>query len=388
MKNTLTTLLLLTVFFTQAQVGIGVSTATMAASAALEVKSTTKGFLPPRMTAAQRNLIVSPEQGLMIYCTDCGANGEPEYYNGIAWVNLLGTAASASTATSGSATEAFSFVQNNNTSVWTTQKFDGSAWTNVAANPENNSGSRIGKIGNEYFAGFYNSNGNAYSVHAFNGSTWRSVTTSGTAPAYLYGGSLGVYNNKIYYHASNGSGYSTYSFDGTTWAVASILGTPPTGSIGGSMSSTNYIGEFNNKSYYSNSSWNGSSPSYLLYTFDGATWTNSVSPGNYNYRFIGQLGTIYYLWYYNGSGYSYATFDGTTFSDFTPTGLSSVAVAEPYNMLFLGVINNTLHVVFYDNSGGRPQYSFDGNTFTSLSIASPGNYFGGLDNFFLGGNIK
>jgi hypothetical protein len=31
----------------------------------------------------------------MIYCTNCGTNGEPEYYNGVAWVNMAGgTAAS------------------------------------------------------------------------------------------------------------------------------------------------------------------------------------------------------------------------------------------------------------------------------------------------------
>ena len=45
--------LLLAVYVTQAQVGIG--TASPAASAQLEVTSTTKGFLPPRMTTAQRD---------------------------------------------------------------------------------------------------------------------------------------------------------------------------------------------------------------------------------------------------------------------------------------------------------------------------------------------
>ena len=39
-------------------------------SAMLDVSSTTKGFLPPRMTLAQRNLIALPANGLIIYQTD------------------------------------------------------------------------------------------------------------------------------------------------------------------------------------------------------------------------------------------------------------------------------------------------------------------------------
>jgi uncharacterized protein (TIGR02145 family) len=44
-------------------------------AAMLDVKSTTRGFLPPRMTHAELNAIASPVAGLIVYCTDCGLNG-------------------------------------------------------------------------------------------------------------------------------------------------------------------------------------------------------------------------------------------------------------------------------------------------------------------------
>ena len=98
MKNTLlTTLLLIALASTssQAQVGIGVATANINPSAQLEVVSTAKGFLPPRMTAAQRNGIATPAQGLMIYCTNCTFYGETQLFNGAFWTNMVGGAASA-----------------------------------------------------------------------------------------------------------------------------------------------------------------------------------------------------------------------------------------------------------------------------------------------------
>jgi hypothetical protein len=44
--------------------GIGIGTINPAPSAQLDVTSTNKGFLPPRMTYAQRNSIVNPVAGL------------------------------------------------------------------------------------------------------------------------------------------------------------------------------------------------------------------------------------------------------------------------------------------------------------------------------------
>ena len=48
----------------------GIGTTTPDASAQLDVSSTSKGFLPPRMTESERDAISSPADGLVIYQTD------------------------------------------------------------------------------------------------------------------------------------------------------------------------------------------------------------------------------------------------------------------------------------------------------------------------------
>ena len=75
------------------QVG-NTSTNTQSASAALQIDSTTRGLLPPRMTQAQRNAIASPAAGLMVWCTDCGSAGELQVNNGTTWTNMVGGTAS------------------------------------------------------------------------------------------------------------------------------------------------------------------------------------------------------------------------------------------------------------------------------------------------------
>ena len=58
-----------------AQVGINTDSSDPNSSAMLDVKSISKGFLPPRMTFEQRNAIPNPVEGLMVYCSNCNADG-------------------------------------------------------------------------------------------------------------------------------------------------------------------------------------------------------------------------------------------------------------------------------------------------------------------------
>ena len=82
----------------------GIGTTTPGSSSLLEIKSTTKGLLIPRMTLTQRNAIATPATGLLIYQT----NSTPGfyYYSGTAWAavtpkakgwSLTGNAATDST---------------------------------------------------------------------------------------------------------------------------------------------------------------------------------------------------------------------------------------------------------------------------------------------------
>jgi len=66
---------------------VGIGTTTPNASARLDVNSTTQGLLIPTMTAAQRNAISNPAQGLLVFQTD-GIMGIC-YFNGATWVNLV-----------------------------------------------------------------------------------------------------------------------------------------------------------------------------------------------------------------------------------------------------------------------------------------------------------
>jgi hypothetical protein len=68
---------------------VGASSAA-SGSAVLEASSTTQGFLPPRLNYYQKTQITSPVAGLTIWCSNCGASGEMQVFNGGAWTNMSG----------------------------------------------------------------------------------------------------------------------------------------------------------------------------------------------------------------------------------------------------------------------------------------------------------
>jgi hypothetical protein len=55
------------------------------ATSIFDLQSTTKGFLPPRMTTTQKNAIASPATGLQVYDTTLN---RPCFYDGTTWITL------------------------------------------------------------------------------------------------------------------------------------------------------------------------------------------------------------------------------------------------------------------------------------------------------------
>jgi hypothetical protein len=64
---------------------VGIGTTTPDANAILQLNSSTKGFLPPRMTTTQKNAISTPPSGLMVYDT---TTDKLCVYNGTSWIDL------------------------------------------------------------------------------------------------------------------------------------------------------------------------------------------------------------------------------------------------------------------------------------------------------------
>ncbi|PHS09780.1 MAG: hypothetical protein COA88_04200 [Kordia sp.] len=75
----------ITLFFFQLNAQIGIGTTNPDASSILDINSTTKGVLMPRLTNTQRNAIATPANGLVIFNTD---NNQLEYNRGTSGIPI------------------------------------------------------------------------------------------------------------------------------------------------------------------------------------------------------------------------------------------------------------------------------------------------------------
>ena len=73
--------------FAHAQVGINSDGSNPDSSAVLDIQSTKKGLLPPRMSTIQRDAISNPAAGLIIYNTNTHIL---ELFNGTTWGSVTG----------------------------------------------------------------------------------------------------------------------------------------------------------------------------------------------------------------------------------------------------------------------------------------------------------
>lgn len=83
----LVTILILSTIQTKAQIGIGTNSPNK--SSMLDVQSNSKGFLLPRMTVLERNYIVNPAEGLMVFCTNCCPNGTLSFFDSKIWKTMI-----------------------------------------------------------------------------------------------------------------------------------------------------------------------------------------------------------------------------------------------------------------------------------------------------------
>lgn len=72
---------------------VGINTDTPDESALLELKSSNQGFLPPRLSTEERDAIVSPAEGLIIYNT---TEKCINYFEGMIWLSICGSTSSSS----------------------------------------------------------------------------------------------------------------------------------------------------------------------------------------------------------------------------------------------------------------------------------------------------
>lgn len=158
-----------------AQNTVGIGTSSPNSSAALDISSTTKGLLIPRMTGIQRTAIATPATGLLVFDTDTKTIWT---YDGTAWKNLNagGSGGSLTLPYAGSDASATSFQLTNTLA----------GGTAIEGKANANSTSNVGVYGESFSgAGVKGYSNNAGSIAVFGtslaGTGVRAYSFTGTA---------------------------------------------------------------------------------------------------------------------------------------------------------------------------------------------------------------
>lgn len=158
---------------------ISVGAASAETTAIVDINSTSKGFLPPRLTTAQRDAILNPAIGLTIFNTETNCL---EWWIGSIWYNACGNA-SVSTTTNGTAN-----VTIIDCASGTANGISGGAYD--IGTPVNSGGSwqvlnlKVNSIGNYNFTA--TANGITYSAIGQFYESDRLASISGTKAVYMY----------------------------------------------------------------------------------------------------------------------------------------------------------------------------------------------------------
>ena len=405
---------------------VGIGTTKPNASSLLEIKSTNKGLLIPRMTQAQRNAIASPANGLLIYQTD---NTKGFYYfDGSAWkavstvkANLTLSNLSASTAVNvdvlpdsnnlhnlGSTSKSWKNIYSKSSYYLNGTKFISNSGTNNTFIGSNTGISNTGSAntGNGFNALFSNSSGysntanGAFTLHS--NTTGHNNTATGTNALYsnttgydntanganaLYSNTTGYnntangifalnYNTTGFYNTANGynslANNTTGDYNTANGADAMLSNT-----TGYENTATGASALFNNTTGYNNTA-NGADA--LLANSEGY---GNTANGYYalHYNTTGNSNTAngsFALWKTNTGSYNVA--NGTSALSSNTTGVDNVATgfdAMYYNTT--GAYNTAVgFTALYGTSAS--QYN------TAVGYNAGATYDNGYNNVFLGAN--
>ena len=336
---------------------VSIGTTHPSSSAALDISSTTQGLLLPRLTYLQKNAISSPEAGLLIWCSDCGTNGEMQVYNGTSFVNMIGNAAQFALPTINSTTTASSITSSAATSGGVISSDGGASIT---------------------------TRGVVWGTSTAPTIALATKTTDGTGVGTYTSSITGLTSGTTYYvraYATNsvGTRYGSEISFNTSAAVATLATTTAASSIGATTAVSGGNITYNGGATVTVSGivWSTSStPTTALAT----KTTNGSATGTYTSSITGLTpGTLYYVRSYatNSVGTSYgAQTSFTTLNTATISATASVTSITSSTATSGGTITSdggatvTSRGLVWGTSSGASTYSVTSGTGTGTFTSS------------------